>query len=109
MTLVLSSTSFSLSRTFFEDFLLGGPGIEEMRGGRFFPATVFHHFAICDHFPVELQKSLKLRRRLCFFGCSLPRTSPTIHATANVRNPVFARGFPRAYLAISSRSSALFE
>ena len=32
--------------TFFEDFLLGGLGVEEIRGGRFFPATDFSHFAI---------------------------------------------------------------
>ena len=32
--------------TFFEDFLLGSLGVEEIRGGRFFPATDFPHFAI---------------------------------------------------------------
>ena len=39
---------FYAPSTFFEDFLLGSLGVEEIRVGHFFPATVFPHVAIRD-------------------------------------------------------------
>ena len=39
----------------FKNVLSCGLDVEEVGGGRFFPAAVFPHFAISDHFSIALQ------------------------------------------------------
>ena len=99
-----------VSSTVFEDFLLGGLGIKGMRGEHFFSATVFPHFTISGPFPAELQIPCEIAAASGLLGLiPLPRTSPTVDPTANVRDPFFVGDFLRVCLTTSSRRSVLLE
>ena len=58
---------------FFEDFLVGGLDIKEMRCGHLFPATDFPHFASSDHFPAELQIPCEIASASVLLGLIPPR------------------------------------